>query len=305
MTEPTFDFDVERSILVSVPALSNAVCDDGHQLFDAETESVVAVLYDRSADTFLRTWRDSVGTVPKYAQIVDVEQTIRSTATEPTSGASGTRGTVVQTVQRPDDLSGVETAIESALASATGKTTLVFDSLTSSLEHVSLAEMVPFFRQLTELLADFGATGYFYLDRCAHDRTTVATLRALTNATAELTDDGAEWSVHRRNPPTPDTPSLDVVFDVLRSKRRRETLRYLLSNRGPVDVKELATAVADFEEDDCATRNQHRRYYTTLYQLHLPKLDDAGLIDHDTANHRVSIREMADLVAPFLALAEE
>ncbi|WP_084156969.1 DUF7504 family protein [Haladaptatus cibarius] len=305
MTEPTFDFDVERSILVSVPTLSDAVCDDGHHLFDAETESVVAVLYDRSADTFLRTWRDSIGTVPKYARIVDVEQTIRSTATDSTSGASGTRGTVVQTVQRPDDLGGVETAIESALASATGKTTLVFDSLTSSLEHVSLAEMVPFFRQLTELLADFDATGYFYLDRRAHDPPPVRTLRALADATAELTDDGTEWSVRRRNLPMPDDPSLDVVFDVLRSKRRREALRYLLSKRGPVDIKELATAVADFEGDDRATRNRHRRYYTTLYQLHLPKLDDAGLIDHDAANHRVSVREAADWVAPFLALAEE
>ncbi|MFB9806347.1 hypothetical protein ACFFQF_14155 [Haladaptatus pallidirubidus] len=128
----------------------------------------------------------------------------------------------------------------------------------------------------------------------------------MTDATVELAADGTEWTVQQQGNDAPDTPSIDALFDVLRSRRRREVLRYLLSNRGPVDVTELATAVADFEENDSAPiGNQDRRYHTTLYQLHLSKLDDAGLIDHDASNHRVSIREVTDRVAPFLAIAKE
>ncbi|MFB9806348.1 hypothetical protein ACFFQF_14160 [Haladaptatus pallidirubidus] len=131
MTEPTSDFGLNRRILVSVPTLQADTCEDRLQLLDDETESVVAVMYDRSADEFLQSWRNQIGTVPNDAQIVDIEQPIRSMATESTNETSGNGDTVVQTVQRPDDLREIETAIKAALESATGKTTLVFDSLTS------------------------------------------------------------------------------------------------------------------------------------------------------------------------------
>ncbi len=82
-------------------------------------------------------------------------------------------------------------------------------------------------------------------------------------------------------------------------------LRYLLDTEDAVDISELATAVARLGPGGGSTHNQHRKYYSTLYQLHLPKLDSAGLIDYDERNHRVSVRDGARWAESFLALVEE
>lgn len=302
MTEPNSEFD--GSILVTLPSLHPDMREHALELLPiSNIDSVVAVTYGCSADAFLRTWRNQIGTIPEYARIINVGQTTRSATTET---PTGTNANVVRTVQRPDDLSAVRDSIESALESVTGETMLVFDSLTASLEHCSISEVVSFFARIVDRLADAGTVGYFYLETCAHDPQTVATLRALADRTVEISKDSIEWSIRPLEELPRDKPSLGVLFEILRSRRRRETLRYLFQQSEPVGIEELATAVAKYERcDDAMTQNEHRRYYTTLYQLHLPKLDDAGLVEHDASNHRVSMCESARWIAPFLSIAEE
>ncbi|WP_435154432.1 DUF7504 family protein [Haladaptatus sp. DFWS20] len=302
MTETSSEFN--GSVLVTVPSLHSDVREHGFELLpNSNIDSVVAVTYGCSADAFLRTWRSRVGTIPEYARIINVGQMTRSATTET---PTGTNANVVRTVQRPDDLSSVRDSIESALESATGETMLVFDSLTAPLEHCSISEIVSFFARIAEHLDDAGTVGYFYLETRAHDQQTIATLRALANRTVEIGNDGVEWSIRPLGKLPRDEPSLDALFEILRSRRRRETLRYLFQRTEPVDIEEVVTAVAKCERcDDAVTQNEHRRYYTALYQLHLPKLDDARLVEHDASNHRVSICESARWIAPFLSIAEE
>ena len=101
--------------------------------------------------------------------------------------------------------------------------------------------------------------------------------------------------------PTPrlddETASLDVTFDVLRNRRRRLVLRRLRSTGTPVDIGDLAEHVAGVENGiDPARLNsqQRKRVYISLYQSHLPKLDDAGAIRFDQDRGTISLAEEAD-----------
>ncbi|MCO8243820.1 MULTISPECIES: hypothetical protein [unclassified Haladaptatus] len=302
MTGTDHDFETGSSVLVDTSA---ADCErtNGYSPLHDETDALVAVTYDRSADSFLRTWRRRTGTVPEFVRIIEVGRTMRSTAddsmadTPPDERSAG----VVETVDRPNDLDGVREAIASALAASDGETVLVFDSLTTPTEHVSIHEMIPFFHAVSNLLTDADAVGYFYCSEPS-DISAVAPFRALVDETVEL-DDTNDGALPR--PAPRDGPPLDTLFEALSSRRRRDALRYLLDTEDAVDISELATALARLGPGGGSTHNQHRKYYSTLYQLHLPKLDSAGLIDYDERNHRVSVRDGARWAESFLALVEE
>lgn len=90
----------------------------------------------------------------------------------------------------------------------------------------------------------------------------------------------------------------DVIFDILRNRRRRLALEHLRT-RGVgdrVSIDELATAVAT-NEYDCVpeelTSKQRKRVYVALKQSHLPKLAEAGVVDYDHARGRVALTERA------------
>lgn len=89
-------------------------------------------------------------------------------------------------------------------------------------------------------------------------------------------------------------PSPDELFHVLRNQRRRFTIHYLKQANGPVDVGELATQVAAWENEvavDAVTSKQRRRVYNALQQTHIDELDETGLVE---VNRReVSLTERA------------
>ncbi len=311
MTNRNLDFETGRSVLVNT-STSDRERTSGHALPHDETDALVAVTYDQSADSFLQTWRRRTGTIPDFVRVIEVGRTMRSTADSSVADGSmaddsldrGSARAVVETVERPNDLDGVLAAVAAALAASDRETILVFDSLTTPFDHVSLREMIPFFHSVSSLLADTGAVGYFYCEG-GSDISTVAPFRALVDETVELNEDTTETAHPRATSPR-DGPALDAMFEALSSRRRRDALRYLLDTEGEVDITELATAVARREAgEEELTREQHRQYYSTLYQLHLPKLVSAGLIDHDERTNRVSARDGARWAESFLALVEE
>jgi len=80
------------------------------------------------------------------------------------------------------------------------------------------------------------------------------------------------------------TLSNEEIFDVLHNERRRHVLQYLRQNGGPVSLGDLASNVAAAEYDctcEDVTSAQRKRVYTTLQQSHLPRMDDAGIIEYD------------------------
>lgn len=102
--------------------------------------------------------------------------------------------------------------------------------------------------------------------------------------------DGAGSAAPSDSHQSPDLP-LDVVFELLKNQRRRRVLRYLEEESETVDLGTLAEELAA-EENDKSPRalssSERKRVYISLYQCHLPKLDDAGVIDFESNRGTIS-----------------
>jgi len=97
--------------------------------------------------------------------------------------------------------------------------------------------------------------------------------------------------------------SKDVIFELLKNRRRREVLAYLLEAEETVTLGELAEQIAAWENDiDIAalSSDQRKRVYVALYQTHLPKMDDAGIVEYDQDRGLISLADNADLLMMYL-----
>jgi hypothetical protein len=72
---------------------------------------------------------------------------------------------------------------------------------------------------------------------------------------------------------------------LLSSERRRVTLEVLAAAPIPIDVRELAAAVAVRESDGTGDVD---RVATALHHCHLPKMRDMGILDYDPETTRVA-----------------
>ncbi|WP_457852007.1 DUF7344 domain-containing protein [Halalkalicoccus ordinarius] len=97
--------------------------------------------------------------------------------------------------------------------------------------------------------------------------------------------------------------SKDDTFHILQNERRRRVLRYLSDAEGPVDMRDIAEQVAAWEHDTTVqqlTSDQRQRVYIALYQSHLPKLADFGLITYNRSRGVVERTPLADQIAWYL-----
>lgn len=104
--------------------------------------------------------------------------------------------------------------------------------------------------------------------------------------------------------PAPDVDgdelSLSTTFELLKNRRRRETISYLLEHDGTSTLSDLAEHIAALEngiEVIELSSDQRKRVYIGLYQCHLPKMADAGLIEFNQNRGKVELEEHgADLI---------
>ena len=99
--------------------------------------------------------------------------------------------------------------------------------------------------------------------------------------------------------------SRDLVFDVLKNRRRRYALHYLRRADDTVQLSELAEQVAAWENDiavDAISAAERKRVYTALYQSHLPKLDDAGIVEYNQNRGIVELSEASEQLDVYLDL---
>ncbi|MFA9503482.1 hypothetical protein ACERIM_11985 [Natrinema sp. H-ect1] len=97
--------------------------------------------------------------------------------------------------------------------------------------------------------------------------------------------------------------SLDDVHHLLQTKRRRDVLRYLRDAEGPVRLRELAEQVAAWEQETTVEElrsDERQRVYISLYQSHLPKLDNHGIIEYDKDRGRVDSTLRTGQLEPYL-----
>lgn len=102
--------------------------------------------------------------------------------------------------------------------------------------------------------------------------------------------------------------SQDVVFELLSSPRRRYILYHLRQTNEPVELTTLAEQVAAWENEtdvDTITEQERKRVYVSLYQTHIPRLDEAGVIEYDKDSGMVSLASQAREIDNYLDSTEE
>lgn len=100
----------------------------------------------------------------------------------------------------------------------------------------------------------------------------------------------------------------DVVFDILSSARRRYAISVLNQRAQPMQLTELAEEVAALEIN-CSveelTKQQRKRVYVSLYQTHVPKMEEVGIVTHDADDGTVELAGGAGAVDEYLTDPEE
>lgn len=93
--------------------------------------------------------------------------------------------------------------------------------------------------------------------------------------------------------------SHDEIFELLKNQRRRDVLEYLKSQEDrTATLDELATHIAAKEnniEVAQLSSSQRKRVYIGLYQSHLPKMDDLGVIDYNQSRGKIELNDMTQL----------
>lgn len=100
----------------------------------------------------------------------------------------------------------------------------------------------------------------------------------------------------------PEDLSDSEIFDILRNGRRRAVIS-LLREHGELSVPTLTRHVAAEEygvDMEDLSPDQHKRVYTGLYQCHLPRLDDAGVVSFDKDRKTVRLEDNSTQVERYL-----
>lgn len=105
---------------------------------------------------------------------------------------------------------------------------------------------------------------------------------------------------------SPDSESLtpDEVFEILSNHRRRMVLYFLREHGNTADLNELAEGIAAIEnglEVSELTRQQRKRVYVSLYQTHLPKMAESGVIEYDKDAGKVGLTDRTTAIDEYLA----
>lgn len=97
--------------------------------------------------------------------------------------------------------------------------------------------------------------------------------------------------------------SQDNVFNILSDSRRRYILYYLRKTGEPVELGKLAEELAAWENEIQVgelTKQQRKRVYVSLYQTHIQKLAEAGIIEYDPNSGLVSLDEQMSQIEPYV-----
>lgn len=97
--------------------------------------------------------------------------------------------------------------------------------------------------------------------------------------------------------------SADTILELLANRRRRYLLYALRGREDPIELSTLAEQIAGWEHDvppEEVAKNEYKSVYVSSVQCHVPKLADAGVVDHDEDNHTVILGENFDQLEPYL-----
>lgn len=97
--------------------------------------------------------------------------------------------------------------------------------------------------------------------------------------------------------------SEDAIFEVLCNPRRRQIIRYLDQQDGTSTISDLAESIAAVENETSVgllSSAERKRVYIGLYQTHLPKMDQLGVVDYEKNRGTVTLRRPLADFEPYL-----
>lgn len=192
-----------------------------------------------------------------------------------------------------------------------GPSVAYVDSVTGMIHRIGLAATIGFVDALGTLLSSGERIGFFRLDDGAHDDRTLNMLDPLFDHVLGLTrEDGWSWSelpsatvgVEAGQTVASSRPA-NAVFDLLANRRRRLLLHGLRLVEAPASLQDLAAFVARREAgiDGEPTDDARSRTYTALWHVHLPALQDAGVVALDETDDTVELVDPRP-VEPYLSM---
>ncbi|MFB6202447.1 MAG: hypothetical protein ABEI98_10615 [Halorhabdus sp.] len=85
---------------------------------------------------------------------------------------------------------------------------------------------------------------------------------------------------------------LDTLYKILANRQRRRILRCLADHPVPVSTSQLATEIATLEygsESSGISEEQQSDALVSLHHIHLPVLNEVGIVSWDRDNYSVAI----------------
>lgn len=101
--------------------------------------------------------------------------------------------------------------------------------------------------------------------------------------------------------------SEDEIFELLANPRRRFVLLTLREDNQGVALTDISDSMAGASHDWTAselTPPDRKNAYVSLYQTHVPYLVDAGVVTYNPDSGIVTLTDGADVLFPYLELAE-
>ena len=131
----------------------------------------------------------------------------------------------------------------------------------------------------------------------------VSTMNAVANTESVSTTDSTPEPIGSEDPQTIPELSKDELFHLLQNQRRRRVLLYLQGAEDKVSMRDVAEQVAAWENDttvEALSSDERQRVYIALYQSHLPKLDDAGVLSYNQQRGIIERTPIADQLDTYL-----
>jgi hypothetical protein len=103
------------------------------------------------------------------------------------------------------------------------------------------------------------------------------------------------------------TLTQDTAYELLSNKRRRFVISRLRRAEGAVSIDELAEGLAAWENEipeSELTDTQIKRLYVSLYQIHVPKLEEAELVTYDKEEGQVRLTSAVSALDSYLPQQE-
>lgn len=305
----------DSSVLLLAPAHGSSdddACIDMLAGADPSAANVVSVTLDATPDERLSVWQREAGnTRPNRVRIVDAGSGAPPGSQAVASDEFPEIG--VDALPEHADLLDLSLSIACTLGewrAADGRTALCLHSLSTALRRFDRDRVIGFVDGLNTLCERLGVPAHHHLDPDEDDAETVATLRPLYGSVVEYASDGG-WIVSADDGSGPDPSfretsappggaartdsarpetipmpySFDSVIDLISDPRRRTLLYALRENRRDEYPVDRLIDLVDERERAIPRREPERsreELEVSLGHVHLPKLDELGVVDYDT-----------------------